>query len=396
MHPRTAARLAWTLWATSLAVLAAALALETAGRRALADANAVSLILVFLCFATVGAVLASRRPDNAIGWICSAIGLTAFLGGFSESYGAYAAAHPGALPAAAAVAWPGGTWLWYVTVALTVLFLPLLFPTGQPPSPRWLPVAWAASLAVAAVCLAAGAGQGPLGDGLPDNPFPLRVAWADTLVDAVGLPVLGGFVLAAAASLVVRFRRSAGVERQQLKWFTYVAAVNAVMTAASALSPGLDDRIPDLVENLPYAAIPLAIGVAILRYRLYDIDRIINRTVVYGLVTVILALGYGLGVLVLGQLLGRDRPSLAVAGATLGVAALFQPARRRVQVAVDRRFNRRRYDAARTMAAFSARLRDEVDLDTLAGELRAVVDQTMEPTTTSLWLRPSGRAPAPR
>jgi hypothetical protein len=310
MHPRTAARLAWTLWAASLAVLAAALALETAGR--------------------------------------------------------------------------------------TVLFLPLLFPTGHPPSPRWRPLAWAAGLAVAAVCVAAGASQGPLGDGLADNPFPLRAAWADTLVDAVGLPVLGGFVLAAAASLVVRFRRSAGVERQQLKWFTYVAAVNAVLTAASALSPGLDDRVPDLVDNLPYAAVPLAIGVAILRYRLYDIDRIINRTVVYGLVTVILALGYGLGVLVLGQLLGRDRPSLAVAGATLGVAALFQPARRRVQVAVDRRFNRRRYDAARTIAAFSARLRDEVDLDTLAGELHTVVDQTMEPTTTSLWLRPSGRAPAPR
>jgi hypothetical protein len=313
VSPRTAARLAWTLWAASLAVLAGAVALEAANRHAPADANELSLLLVFFCFATVGAVLAARRPDNAVGWICSAIGFTAFLGGFSVSYGAFAAAHPGTLPGAGTVAWPGGTWLWYVTVALTVVFLPMLFPTGHPPSPRWRPVGWAAAVAVAAVCLAAGASPGSLGDGLPANPFPFQAPWAEALIDRVGLPVLGAFVLAAAASLVVRFRRAAGVERQQLKWFTYAAALQAVLTAASAVSPTLDDRIPDLVGNLGYAAIPLAIGVAILRYRLYDIDRIINRTVVYGLVTVILALGYGVGVLVLGQLLGRDRPSLAVA-----------------------------------------------------------------------------------
>jgi hypothetical protein len=394
VNPRTAARVAWPLWAVTLAVLADAVVLETAGRHA-PGPNDLSLLLVFACFATVGAVLASRRPGNAVGWLCSAIGLTAFLGGFSESYGVYAAAHPGTLPAAAAVAWPGGTWLWFVTVALTVVFLPLLFPTGRSPSPRWRPVAWAGALAVAAVCLAAGASPGPLGDGLPANPYPVQPAWAQGLVDAVGLPVLGGLVLAAAASMVARFRRAAGVERQQLKWFTYAAAIQAVLTAASAVSPGLDDRIPDVVQNLGYAAVPLALGVAILRFRLYDIDRIINRTVVYGLVTVILALGYGVAVLVLGQPVGRDRPSLAVAGATLAVAALFQPARRRVQLVVDRRFNRRRYDAARTIAAFSARLRDEVDLDTLARELRAVVDQTIEPTATTLWLRPSGRSAGP-
>jgi hypothetical protein len=393
VSPRTAARLAWTLWAASLAVLAGAVALETANRHAPGDPNELSLLLVFLCFATVGAVLASRRPDNAVGWICSAIGFTAFLGGLSESYAVYAVDHPGTLPGAGMVAWPGGTWLWFLTVALTVVFLPLLFPTGHPPSPRWRPVGWAAGVAVAVVCLAAGASPGPLGDGLPANPFPLQATWAEALIDSVGLPMLGGFVLAAAASLVARFRRAAGVERQQLKWFTYAAAIQALLTAAAAVSPTLDDRIPDIVGNLGYAAVPLAIGVAILRYRLYDIDRIINRTVVYGLVTVILALGYGAGVLVLGQLLGRDRPSLAVAGATLGVAALFQPARRRVQQAVDRRFNRRRYDAARTIAAFSARLREEVELDTLTGELRAVVDQTMEPTVTTLWLRPSGGSP---
>ena len=166
MSPRTAARLAWALWAASLAVLAGAVALETANRHAPADANELSLLLVFLCFATVGAVLASRRPGNAVGWICSAIGLTAFLGGLSESYAAYAVAHPGTLPGAGLVAWPGGTWLWYVTVALTVVFLPLLFPTGHPPSPRWRPVAWAIGLAIGLFTASVAFMPGPMDSGL--------------------------------------------------------------------------------------------------------------------------------------------------------------------------------------------------------------------------------------
>jgi peptidoglycan/LPS O-acetylase OafA/YrhL len=189
---------------------------------------------------------------------------------------------------------------------------------------------------------------------------------------------------------VVRFRRARGEERQQLKWFTYGAGVLALLLAVSAASQALTARVPDLVIAAALAAPPLAIGIAVLRYRLYDIDRLINRTLVYGALTVLLGLIYAGIVLTLGQLfggLGEDPPSWVVAGATLAVAALFQPARRRIQQGVDRRFNRRKYDTAQTIEAFSARLRDEVDLDTLSAEVLGVVDQTMQPTTASLWLR---------
>jgi hypothetical protein len=218
---------------------------------------------------------------------------------------------------------------------------------------------------------------------------PIGVAGAD--VDAAPLSVVlqGLLVLllvAAVVSLVVRFRRSGGVERQQLKWFTYAGALMLLVPLIGFVVPSLGNAAFVLV-----IALPIAIGIAVLRYRLYEIDRVINRTLVYGLLTAILGLGYAGAVLVLGQLFGgvtKDPPRWAVAAATLAVAAVFQPARRRIQAAVDRRFNRRRYDAARTIEAFSARLRDEIDLGTLEAELLAVVEQTMEPTRLSLWLRP--------
>jgi hypothetical protein len=200
--------------------------------------------------------------------------------------------------------------------------------------------------------------------------------------------LLSVLILAAVVSLVVRFRRSRGEERLQLKWFTYAAALLPLVF--------LDNLVPDAVANLLFAAVvaclPVAAGIAILRYRLYEIDRLINRTLVYGLLTALLAGIYAALVLGLGQLsgqLGARTPSWVVAVATLAVATLFQPARRRIQRAVDRRFNRRRYDAARTVEAFSVRLRDQVDLDTLSAELLAVVDQTVQPTRAALWLRPS-------
>jgi hypothetical protein len=197
-------------------------------------------------------------------------------------------------------------------------------------------------------------------------------------------------------ALVVRFRRSRGVERQQLKWFTFAGSVTfaSLILIATPSQAGWIGPVYYLVGLPVLLSMPVAAGVAILRYRLYDIDRLINRTLVYGLLTAMLGLGYAGIVLVLGQLSGgvtSDPPSWAVAGATLAVAALFQPARRRIQAIVDRRFNRRKYNAARTVEAFSARLRDQVDLDALSTELLAVVDQTIQPTRASLWLRPADR-----
>jgi len=201
------------------------------------------------------------------------------------------------------------------------------------------------------------------------------------------------FVVLVLASLVLRFRRAQGDVRQQLKWFTFAAALTAVLppTLGSLAERAGSQLVGGVFFTLVVVLLPAAIGVAILRYRLYDIDRIINRTLVYGLLTALLAGVYTGAVLVLGQVfgdVGRDPPSWAVAGATLTVAALFQPARHRIQAAVDRRFNRRRYNAAKTIEAFSARLRDQIDLDTLATELLAVTDKTMQPTTMSVWLRP--------
>jgi hypothetical protein len=210
-----------------------------------------------------------------------------------------------------------------------------------------------------------------------------------TLAGLCLLPALAG----ALAALLVRFRRSRGIERQQLKWFTYAAALAPLPGLVYEVAPGIFGLLRAIILPL----VPVAIGIAMLRYRLYEIDRIINRTLVYGTLTAILGLIYAGAVLVLGQLfggVGTDPPSWAVAGATLIVAALFQPARRRVQAVVDRRFNRRRYNAARTVEGFSGRLRDEIDLDTLSTELLAVVDQTMQPTAASLWLRPSAQTPS--
>jgi len=216
------------------------------------------------------------------------------------------------------------------------------------------------------------------------------------LAEPFVLAILATQVLAA-GSLLVRFRRSRGVERQQIKWVAYAALLLGLHQAGLTLAflaglTGPDQPLPlwvGLVENLTFGFFFVAIAVAVLRYRLYEIDRIINRTLVYGLLTAVLGGTYAGLVLILGQLLGQDRSSWAVAGATLAAAALFRPARRRIQQLVDRRFNRRRYDAAQIVEAFSGRLRDHLDLDTLAGELLAVVDRTVQPVKASLWLRPS-------
>ena len=381
---------AWTLVAGWTAGVAALVALSAANGTFRPDAltDSVPLLLAFATFIVVGALIVGHRPGNAVGWIFAAIALLAVGGALAEEYATFASGH--GLPWAVPAAW-FASWAWYPTIGLVLLFTPLLFPDGRPPSPRWRPVAWLAGATTAAFAvLAALQPTLELGGGRVANPIGLA-AVGDPEGSALGLVLLdliGVLVVAAVVSLVVRFRRSRGDERLQLKWFTYACALLPLVV--------LSDQLPEAFGNLLFAGVvsflPAAAGVAILRYRLYEIDRLINRTLVYGLVTVLLAGVYAGLVLVLGQLSGGvagDPPSWVVAGATLAVAALFQPARRRVQAAVDRRFNRARYDASRTVAGFSARLRDQVDLDTLSAELLAAVDQTVQPSRASLWLRPS-------
>jgi hypothetical protein len=313
----------------------------------------------------------------------------------APAYAAYGLlARPGALPAAHAVVryWP----VTVVTAQTAAGFVLLLTPTGSLPSLRWR--WWARVTVAAAIILLVGlaVASGPLDPQyqLLGGPFDYRGQGGVLLVvNQLALAITTLAVVVGAASLVVRFRRARGVERQRLRWVAWAAAL-AVLGAVVALG-GVAVGATAVVNwtiSACFAVLPLALGAAILRYRLYDLDRIVSRTLAYGLLTVLLGGGYAGVVLGLGQLLGRDSP-LVVAGATLAVAAAFQPARRRIQAVVDRRFDRRRYDAARTIAGFSARLRQQVDLDTLTAELLGVVEQTMQPTQVSLWLRPVPRSP---
>jgi hypothetical protein len=268
----------------------------------------------------------------------------------------------------------------------------LLFPDGRLPSSRWRPVAWLSALSIVLTCGLYGVLLWPLRAVGDRDPVELLATGQATVLNAA-FPFMVLCALACLSALAVRFRRARGIERQQLKWFLFAAAITVVIVAP------LSEPVSRLWVLPLLPAIPVAAGIAILRYRLYDIDRIISRTLVYGLLTAILGLGYAGAVLVLGQVSGGvagNPPSWAVAGATLAVAALFQPARRRIQAVVDRRFNRRKYDTAKTVDAFSVRLRSQVDLDALSAELLAVADQTMQPTTVSLWLRPAAQTPPRR
>src|SRR6266540_3719159 len=349
-----------------------------------------------------GGLLAAHRPANPIGWIMSATALVWALQQFCFGYAAYGLlAHPGSLPAATSMA------LLYVTMVLLFeMGVALLFPDGRLPSARWRPVLWAGLVATAG--LVPGGITDPRPIGYLGVRSPLQVGAALRAILAplfmVAFFVLFAVLLASVVSVVLRLRRARGEARQQLKWFAYATAL--VPVGFGLLFFGFDpdlptDQIAMAVLVVAAVAMPVAMAIAIFKYRLYAIDRIINRTIVYGLLSAILGLGYTGAVLLLGQALGRGRSSLAVAVATLAMAALFQPARRQIQQVVDRRFNRRRYDAAKTIQAFSVRLREQVDLDTLTAELLAVINQTMEPTSVSLWLRPPQRpdfhpsAPAP-
>jgi hypothetical protein len=348
-----------------------------------------AVLLVTVSTATVGAILASRRPHHPVGWLLLGVGLALQGSLLVEGYVEYGLlARPGSLPGARYLA---GFAYSFVLIWLSCAgFVLLLTPTGRLPSRRWR---WWARLAAAApvvILLGSVVQPNPLAPDYHGNPLAVPALARVLVVPAVaGVAVTLVSVLVGAGSLVVRFRRARGTERQQLRWLAYAAALAAGLLLVALVAAFLlaNDNLVLVSLALGMALLPLATGAAILRYRLYDIDHIISRTLAYGLLTVLLGGGYAVVVLGLGRLLGRDS-SLVVAAATLAVAAAFQPARRRVQGAVDRRFNRRRYDAAHTIAGFSARLREEIDLDTLTGELVTVVEETMQPTRVSIWLRP--------
>jgi hypothetical protein len=343
-----------------------------------------------LVLAVVGTLIASRQPGNLIGWVLCGLALWGATVELAEAYG-YVAAERG-LRGGDVGEWLI-SWSWIVDVAAWVVVV-LLFPDGRLLGRRWRVAIWAslggAVLAFVGQALNARQTIGFSGDRNP-------VGVDSRLVDAarpVGIALLIAGLVAAVAASVLRYRGARGVERQQLKWFAYAGLVLAlVMPLAGAF--WYRSVLVQVLAGVSFNAMPLAIGAAILRYRLYDIDRIVSRTLAWALLTVVLGLAYAGVVLGLGRLL-PDSSSLVVAAATLAVAAVFQPVRRRVQAAVDRRFNRHRYDAARTIQAFSGRLREEVDLDTLTAELLTVVDQTMQPDRTTLWLRPSHTAANPK
>jgi hypothetical protein len=397
---RWTAGLAWALWALAMLGLAAGPWIDRltirAGRADLTQWQGPLFVAVlgYLTATTVGALVASRRPRHPVGWLLLGFALSMTASGVIAAYVAYGlVARPGALPAAHAVAryYPATG---PATLAL-LSFVLLLTPTGSLPSARWR--WWAVITAATPVALVLVV---PLAPGRLDprllvasSPFSDRALGGVVLAATrVALVVTALAVAVAAGSLVLRFRRAQGVERQQLRWVALGAAlmVLAVPVVLVAVALGIPILV-DWVAAVWAVVLPVAVGAAILRYRLYDLDRIVSRTLAYGLLTLLLGGGYALVVLGLGQLLGQESP-LVVAAATLAVAALFQPARRRVQAVVDRRFNRRRHDTARIIEGFGTRLRDQVDLDTLTADLLAVVDQTMQPTQTSLWLRPPGSA----
>jgi hypothetical protein len=402
-RPRTppwVAGLAWLLCGASLTLGVLGLVLASRNGQRVTDTLVVGIALLAITYPLVGAVVATRRPRNPLGWIFCVIGISYGLTITGEAYAVYALrTAPGSLPGGGLMSWLGN-WAWVPGLGLLTTFALLLFPDGRLPSRRWRPVAGLSAASIAAISGFGGAWSWPQRglallesnqEGLENAPRLVE------LLVLAGYPLMLLCGLASVVALLMRFRSSRGVERQQLKWFTFAGVVTfaCLILIVTPSQAGWIGPIYLLVGLPLLLSMPVAAGVAILRYRLYDIDRLINRTLVYGLLTAMLGLGYAGIVLALGQLSGgvtSDPPSWSVAGATLAVAAVFQPARRRIQAIVDRRFNRRKYDAAKTVEAFSARLRDEIDLDALSAELLAVTRQTMQPKTATLWLRPSGPA----
>jgi hypothetical protein len=394
---RVAARLAWSLWAlavalTGLSLLLLAMNLSHPNTHVFDWwlGNATVVIDV-----TVGAIVASRRPENPVGWLLCLFGVVVGTSSSASQYAIYALlAQPNALPAGEAMAWLAA-WQLPIIIGLQLFYI-LLFPTGRLPSRRWKWLAWMiVAFVLVGVIISAFSSDAYLGS-LDPIRNPLGIEGFTGIYKALLYAVSPWLLIAVVLAVLLRLRRAVGVERQQVKWFAYAAAIFAIASVLNVSTLAID--VPLRVEwaNLlifPVAGttIPIAIGMAILRYRLYEIDLIINRTLVYGLLTATLVFLYFVGIVVLQRLfvlLTGQQSTLAVVASTLLIAALFTPLRRRIQAFIDRSFYRSKYDARKTLEGFSMKFRDETDLSTLSDELVGVVRETMQPAHVSLWLRP--------
>jgi hypothetical protein len=398
MGPRAATTLAWGLCALSLTLTVLGLVLLAL---ILTQPNThtydtwLDNTLNAVFYSTVGALVASRRPENLVGWLLCLFALSESVQLFGAEYAIYALlSRPNSLPAGEAMAWTS-YWILPVIIGLSVFYL-LLFPTGLLPSRGWRPLAWLTVAFVFVGVISGAFSTGPV-EGLGPIRNPLGIDGFPNVYGAV-LDIMAPVLLvAAAASVFMRLRYAIGVESQQIKWFAYAAAATVIGLSLAYVIPTVIDT-PLWFERAGYAvliavipAIPISIGIAILRYRLYDIDIIINRTLVYGSLTATLVALYFGGIVVLQRIfvaLTGQQSTLAVVASTLLIAALFNPLRRRIQSFIDRRFYRRKYDARKTLEDFSVKLRDETDLDALEDDLVGVVTGTMQPAHVSLWLRP--------
>jgi hypothetical protein len=395
LSTRAAAWLAWSIWALSIALVGLGLlfhVLNLSEPSVPIFGHWVESTLLGMGFATIGAIIASRRTHNPIGWLLCAAGLVFGAAMFASEYAIYSLlVAPGSLPAAETVVL--GNPLWVLGFNLLVLML-ILFPTGKLPSGRWR---WIVYLYMALACVEVVAMlflPGPLeGLDLIENPLGIE----DSPIGRKPVQALvftGGLV--ASGALILRLRRGSWVERQQIKWLAYAAVASTggsilTYTPPEAIGARWVTGVGYVLLELGVIGIPISIGIAILRYRLYEIDTLINRTLVYGALTAILVALYFSGIVVLQRVfvaLTGEQSTLAVVASTLLIAALFNPLRRRIQGFIDRRFYRHKYDARKTLETFSAKLRDETDLDALSGDLVGMVRETMQPAHVSLWLRP--------
>ena len=399
-------RLAWVVWWVMPVSFAVSLPVMYADPRTSGSWSngQAAFDVMLMSFPLVGLLILRRQPRNAVGWLLEGVGLAWGVGGFFDTYAIYGLViHPGSLPGAGIVA-ALSEGMWVPGIGLMGTFLILLYPDGHLPSPRWRPVAWLSAITLVVVMLVIDFLPSKMSEGpVPDMTNPIGWEAGEgvlTVLLIVFLPLVPISILACATGLVTRFRRARGVERQQLKWLATAGAVVAflyLLTMVSVLlikSTALTQTpVLDFLQNaalLSFVLLPVAIGMAILRHGLYEIDVVIKRTLVYAVLTATL-LGIYLGSVLLLQLLLSpltEKSDFAVAGSTLAAAALFGPVRRRIQLTVDRRFYRSKYDAARTVDEFGARLRHQVDLDAVGADLRGVVHASVQPAYVTLWIRP--------